>query len=86
MRLIVQYSIVPKRSSNCLQMVSRSASRTFWKITCLACMAAMRPNLAVGTAKRTSSPILADGLTRRAWDRLTSNVGLATKSVTVLTA
>lgn len=84
--MTVQYSIVPRRPSNCLQIVSRSASRTFWKITCLACIAAMRPRLAVGTGKRTSSPILADGLTRRACDKLTSNVGLATRSVTVLTA
>jgi hypothetical protein len=34
----------PTRSLNSSYWRSRSASRTFWKITCLAAWAAMRPN------------------------------------------
>ena len=38
----------PTRSLYSAKMFSRSASRTFWKITCLAVCAAMRPSTSVG--------------------------------------
>ena len=37
-------------------MISRSASRTFWKITCLAVCASMRPKSAPSTLMPISSP------------------------------
>ena len=41
---------------------SRSASRTFWKITCLAACAAMRPNSIGGSGSTMKSPTAASFL------------------------
>ena len=43
-RLTVALRTSPARWLYSLKTVSRSASRTFWKMTCLAIWAAMRPS------------------------------------------
>ena len=46
-RLTMPVTTSPTRWSNSANTFSRSASRTFWKITCLAVCAAMRPSTSV---------------------------------------
>ena len=55
-RLTVQLTSSPARPEYSLKTVSRSASRTFWKITCLAVCAEIRPSASVGLGMRTSEP------------------------------
>ncbi len=45
---------------------SRSASRTFWTMTCLADWAAMRPKSIGGSGSAMKSPMTASGLRSRA--------------------
>ena len=66
MRLTVQFTSSPTRPEYSLKTVSRSASRTFWKITCLAVCAEMRPSASVFFGIRISPPISASGSMRRA--------------------
>ena len=47
-RFTVALTTSPMRWLYSPKMFSRSASRTFWKITCLAVCAAMRPSTSVG--------------------------------------
>ena len=55
-RLIVPLTTSPMRWLYSPKMFSRSASRTFWKMTCLAVCAAMRPSTSVGFGNSISSP------------------------------
>ena len=66
MRLTVQFTSSPTRPEYSWKTVSRSASRTFCKITCLAVCAEMRPSASVVFGMRTSPPISAAGSMRRA--------------------
>jgi hypothetical protein len=54
---------------------SRSASRTFWTITCFADCAAMRPKSNGGRVSEMASPICAAGLRLRA-----SEIGISRES------
>ena len=55
-RFTIPVTTSPMRSLYSAKMFSRSASRTFWKITCFAVCAAMRPNPSVGLGNSISSP------------------------------
>ena len=55
-RLIVPLTTSPIRSLYSPKMFSRSASRTFWKMTCLAVCAAMRPRTSVDLGNSISIP------------------------------
>src|ERR1700688_4874462 len=63
-RLTTQFTSSPTRPLYSLKMVSRSASRTFCMITCLAVCAAIRPSTSVGFGMTTSLPISALGSIR----------------------
>ncbi|MCY1298726.1 hypothetical protein D9M70_482250 [compost metagenome] len=65
-RLTVPLTISPTRSLNSSNWRSRSASRTFWTMTCLADWAAMRPKSIGGSGSAMKSPSLASGLRSRA--------------------
>ncbi len=53
-RLTMPFLTCPISSLYFAKMFSRSASRTFWKITCLAVWAAIRPRSSVGRGNSTS--------------------------------
>ena len=55
-RLTVAFFTSPICWLYSVKMFSRSASRTFWKMTCLAVWAAMRPSTSVGFGNSISSP------------------------------
>ena len=63
-RLTVPLAISPTRSLNSPCWRSRSASRTFWTMTCLAFCAATRPKSSGGSDSAIRSPTLASGLRR----------------------
>jgi hypothetical protein len=65
-RLTTPWTISPMRSLNSLYWRSRSASRTFCTITCLAFWAAMRPKSTGGSGSAMKSPRLAAGFLLRA--------------------
>ncbi len=58
--------ISPMRSLNSSYCLSRSASRSFCTMTCLADWPAMRPNSKGGSVSEIQSPTCAAGLRRRA--------------------
>src|SRR6185436_7781894 len=62
---------------------SHSASRTFWKMTCLAVCAAMRPNSSISISEPISSPISASLSYTRASFKEISALGLLTDSTMV---
>jgi len=81
-RLTVPLTISPTRSlysSNCF---SRSASRTFWKMTCLAACVAMRPKSIGGSGSRITSPTSAAGLWFSASSSVISVASFSTLSTT----
>ncbi len=55
-RLTVPLTTSPMRWLYSAKMFSRSASRTFWKITCLAVCAAIRPSTSVDLGNSISMP------------------------------
>ena len=61
-RLTVPLPISPMRSLYSLNWRSRSASRTFWTMTCLAFCADTRPKSSGGSDSAIRSPTLASGL------------------------
>jgi hypothetical protein len=65
-RLTVPLTISPMRSLNSSNCRSRSASRTFCTITCLADWAAIRPKSIGGSGSAMKSPSWASGLRSRA--------------------
>jgi hypothetical protein len=65
-RLTSPLTISPMRSLYSSYCRSRSASRTFWTMTCFADCAAMRPNSKGGRVSAIWSPTCAAGLRRRA--------------------
>ena len=65
-RLAMPLMISPTRSLNSSYWRSRSASRTFWTITCLAVWAAMRPKSIAGRGSVMKSPTSAAGFFSRA--------------------
>ena len=65
-RLTVPLTISPMRSLYSSNWRSRSASRTFCTITCLADCAAMRPKSIGGSSSAMKSPGCASGLRSRA--------------------
>ena len=67
-RLTVPLTISPMRSLYSSNWRSRSASRTFCTITCLADCAAMRPKSIGGSCSAMKSPTSASGLRSRAED------------------
>ena len=68
--------------------LSRSASRTFWKITCFAVCAAIRPSTSVGFGNSISWPSSssAPGKSVRASSRPSWVSGISTVSTTFFTA
>ena len=54
-------TISPILGAKSLRIFSCSASRTFWKMTCLAAWAAMRPRVSAGRSTSTVSPSLTSG-------------------------
>src|SRR5205809_646842 len=64
-RLTRPLTISPTRSLNSLYWRWRSASRTFWTITCFAVCAAIRPKSMGGSGSVMKSPISASVLSRR---------------------
>ena len=65
-RLTTPLTISPMRSLYSSYCRSRSASRTFWTMTCLADWAAMRPKSKGGSVSAIASPTWAAGLRLRA--------------------
>ena len=66
--------------------LSRSASRTFWKITCFAVWAAMRPRMSVGFGNSISWPTSASGMSLCASSRLIWVAVFSTVSTICFTA
>src|SRR5436190_1972376 len=81
-RLTMPLTISPIRSLYSSYCRSRSASRTFCTITCLADCAAMRPYSSGGSVSAITSPICAAGLWRRASSRPIWLAGFSTVSTT----
>ncbi len=84
-RLTVPLTISPTRSLYSLWWRSRSASRTFCTITCLAFCAATRPKSKGGRVSTISSPISASRLRRLASASVTCVASFSTCSTTVRT-
>jgi hypothetical protein len=81
-RLTRPLTISPTRSLNSSYCRSRSASRTFCTMTCLADWAAMRPKSKGGSGSAMKSPIMAAGFLRRASSREISVASFSTRSTT----
>ncbi len=81
-RLTMPLMISPTRSLNSSYWRSRSASRTFWTITCLAVCAAIRPKSIGGSGSVMKSPTSASGFLSRASARLISVKWFSTSSTT----
>ena len=77
-RLTWPLTISPMRSLNSSYWRSRSASRTFWTMTCLADWAAMRPKSMGGSGSAMKSPTWAAGLRTRASSMVMSVDGFST--------
>src|SRR5262245_17136900 len=84
MRCTTPRTICPSLLANSAKMLSRSASRTRWRMTCLARWASMRPNCCGGNSCSSSSPSSAAGLRAVASARLISASGSSTLSTTFL--
>ena len=81
-RFTTPLMMVPTRSLYSSYWRSRSASRTFCTMTCLAVWAAMRPNSSVGSGSAMKSPGSASGFMARASARLISVKWFSTSSTT----
>jgi hypothetical protein len=81
-RLTMPLTMSPMRSLYSWYCRSRSASRTFCTITCLADCAAMRPYSSGGRVSAITSPICAAGLCRRASSSPIWLAGFSTASTT----
>ena len=81
-RLTMPLTMSPMRSLYSSYWRSRSASRTFCTITCLADCAAMRPYSSGGSVSAMVSPICAAGWRLRASSRLIWFDGFSTGSTT----
>ncbi len=76
----------PTRPEYSEKTLSRSASRTFWKMTCFAVWAAMRPRTSVGLGNSISCPTSASGMILWASSRLIWVSGISTVSTICFTA
>ena len=59
---MMPFTTSPTRPEYSAKTLSRSASRTFWKMTCFAVWAAMRPSTSVGLGNSISWPTSASGM------------------------
>ncbi len=83
---MMPFTTSPTRPEYSAKTLSRSASRTFWKMTCLAVWAAIRPSTSVGLGNSISWPISASGMSLRASSRPIWVSGISTVSTICLTA
>src|SRR5512134_3313564 len=84
-RLTMPLTISPTRSLYSSYCRSRSASRTFCTMTCLAFCAATRPKSSGGSGSAMRSPISASGLRRLASSRLICVASFSIVSTTAIT-
>ncbi len=76
----------PTRFEYSANTLSRSASRTFWKMTCFAVWAAIRPSTSVGLGNSISCPTSASGMMVCASSRAIWVSGISTLSTIWRTA
>jgi len=81
-RLTTPFTTSPMRSLYSSYCRSRSASRTFCTMTCLAVWVAIRPKSMGGRTSEIRSPIRASGLRPKASDNRISVAGFSTSSTT----